>query len=135
MKKLFAIAFTCVYLTLAVGVVQTTHYCMGRVKSTSLYSFESVKCPCYLFATDGKGKCCNDEHEVIKIEDDHAASNVVVVAINLFEIGQVFQTKSEESKLQAASHSFIDDSSPPPLPKVPLFQKNCSLIFYDTMMS
>ena len=31
MKKLFAIAFTCVYLLLTVGVIKNTHYCMGRI--------------------------------------------------------------------------------------------------------
>jgi hypothetical protein len=30
-KKLFAIAFTCVYLLLTVGVIKNTHYCMGRI--------------------------------------------------------------------------------------------------------
>ncbi|HET6541836.1 MAG TPA: hypothetical protein VFG46_15200 [Chryseolinea sp.] len=31
MKKLIAIAFTCVYLLLTVGVINNTHYCMGRI--------------------------------------------------------------------------------------------------------
>ena len=31
MKKLFAIAFTCVYLLPTVGVIKNTHYCMGRI--------------------------------------------------------------------------------------------------------
>jgi len=30
-KKLIAIAFTCVYLLLTVGVIKNTHYCMGRI--------------------------------------------------------------------------------------------------------
>jgi hypothetical protein len=30
-KKLFAIAFTCVYLLPTVGVIKNTHYCMGRI--------------------------------------------------------------------------------------------------------
>jgi hypothetical protein len=132
-KKLFAIAFTCVYLTLAVGVVQTTHYCMGRVKSTSLYTFDSVKCPCYLFATDGKGKCCNDEHEVIKIEDDHAASAVVLLVAEFYEMGKVFQVKPTENLISNPG-IFIEEASPPPNP-IPLFAKYCSLIFYDSMMS
>ena len=34
MKKLFAIAFTCVYLLLTVGVIKNTHYCMGRINDT-----------------------------------------------------------------------------------------------------
>jgi hypothetical protein len=33
-KKLIAIAFTCVYLLLTVGVIKNTHYCMGRINSS-----------------------------------------------------------------------------------------------------
>ena len=34
MKKLIAIAFTCVYLLLTVGVIKNTHYCMGRISTS-----------------------------------------------------------------------------------------------------
>jgi hypothetical protein len=41
-KKLFAIAFTCVYLLLTVGVIKNTHYCMGRInKSPQAYEASS----------------------------------------------------------------------------------------------
>jgi hypothetical protein len=33
-KKLFAIAFTCVYLLPTVGVIKNTHYCMGRINNS-----------------------------------------------------------------------------------------------------
>jgi hypothetical protein len=33
-KKLIAIAFTCVYLLLTVGVIRNTHYCMGRINTS-----------------------------------------------------------------------------------------------------
>jgi hypothetical protein len=33
-KKLFAIAFTCVYLLPTVGVIKNTHYCMGRINES-----------------------------------------------------------------------------------------------------
>ena len=36
----FAIAFTCVYLTRAVGVAKTTLYCMGRVNIKLLPSYQ-----------------------------------------------------------------------------------------------
>lgn len=132
MKKLFAIAFTCVYLTLAVGVVQTTHYCMGRVKSQTLFTFDPVKCPCYLFATDGKGKCCKDRHEVIKIEDDHSGVVALSIAPDFFEIGVVFNQRAQAEEKQDKDAVFAD--SPPPPPPIPLFTKHCSLIFYDSMM-
>jgi hypothetical protein len=35
-KKLFAIAFTCVYLLLTVGVIKNTRYCTGRINDLPL---------------------------------------------------------------------------------------------------
>ena len=128
-KKLFAIAFTCVYLTLTVGVAQTTHYCMGRVKSSALFSFETAKCPCYLFAGENDS-CCKDTHEVLKIDDDHAASSVVSIAPIFFEIAiQFIDTKEYPDPI-----TFYYEESPPP-GAVPLFTRHCSLIFYDDEMT
>ena len=132
-KKLFAIAFTCVYLTLTVGVVQTTHYCMGRVKSQVLFSYESTKCPCFEIAKYGKSDCCNDEHQVLKIDDDHAVSAVVSLVPAFFEMGVVLNEAIIFEKGQ--DNLIILNESPPPLPKVPLFTRHCSLVFYDSMVS
>jgi hypothetical protein len=131
-KKLFAIAFTCVYLTLAVGVVRTTHYCLGRVKSSSLFSFETAKCPCYLYASS-VNKCCADEHEIIKIEDDHSASAVVSLVPAFFEMGLLFETTQSDNAIVAHIHHTIDESPRPP-DDVPLFTRYCSLVFYDDEM-
>jgi hypothetical protein len=131
-KKLFAIAFTCVYLTLAVGVVQTTHYCMGRVKSTSVFTFDSAKCPCYLFAKDGNKKCCNDEHEIIKIEDDHTASHVISIVPDYLAVAQIIGVVYSAATCHQPQTVF--DESPPPPHSIPLFTKHCSLVFYDDAM-
>lgn len=106
---------------------------MGRVKSTALFSFESVKCSCYLFATDARGNCCDDEHEIIKIEDDHAGATVTALTAEFFEIGQVFQVETLE--LPALNTTSSIEDSPPPQGVIPLFTKHCSLVFYDSMMS
>jgi hypothetical protein len=128
-KKLFAIAFTCVYLTLAVGVVQTTHYCMGRVKSQVLFSYESIKCPCSVVAKYARSGCCNDEHEILKIDDDQAASTVVSLVPAFFEMGKVLSDVVLFEKDQ--DNRVVSNESPPPLPALPLFKKHCSLVFYD----
>ena len=129
-KKLFAIAFTCVYLTLTVGVVQTTHYCMGRVKSQVLFSYESIKCPCAVFAKYSKQDCCKDEHAVLKIDDDQAASSVISLAPVFFlEIEKVFVFIEDTQ-----TSDFHPKEHPLPPPKVPLFTKYCSLVFYDSEM-
>ena len=131
-KKLFAIAFTCVYLTLAVGVVHTTHYCMGRVNSSTLFSFQSAKCPCFVASKYGKDTCCEDEHEIIKIDDDHAASSVVSLAPVFFEIGNILN-ESPSVEISQGLKTNVDQSLPPPDP-IPLFTKHCSLVFYDDEM-
>jgi hypothetical protein len=131
-KKLFAIAFTCVYLTLTVGVVQTTHYCMGRVKSQVLFSYESIKCPCSVLAKYSKQGCCNDEHDLLKIDDDQSASTVVSLVPAFFEIGAVF-TDFIVFEVDQDNH-ILSDESPPPLADIPLFTKHCSLVFYDDEM-
>lgn len=134
MKKLFAIAFTCVYLTLTVGVVRTTHYCMGRVKSTSLFSFQSVKCACAVISSPMSKKCCDDEHDLIKIDDDQSASHIVSITPDFFEIGKIFEVI--EAPVSAVSHSIATfNSRPPPVNSVPLFTKHCSLVFYDDEMT
>lgn len=132
-KKLFAIAFTCVYLTLAVGVVRTTHYCMGRVKSSSLFSFETVKCPCFLYSRTINNKCCADEHEIIKIEDDHAGVAAISLVPDFFQIGLLFET-TEVNNIVAVHVDQAVEESPPPLSDIPLFTKYCSLVFYDVEM-
>ena len=129
MKKLFAIAFTCVYLTLAVGVVQTTHYCMGRVNSSTLFTFESAKCPCFVASKYGKDTCCEDEHDVLKIEDDQAASSVVNLVPAFFELGSILN-ESISIEYDQDFKTIVNQNLPPPDP-IPLFTKHCSLVFYD----
>jgi hypothetical protein len=132
-KKLFAIAFTCVYLTLAVGVVRTTHYCMGRVKSSSLFSFDTAKCPCYLFARSVNNKCCADEHDIIKIEDDHSVTAAISLVPAFFEMGLLFEVARSNDIVVARINHAVEESPPPP-GGVPLFAKHCSLVFYDAEM-
>lgn len=132
-KKLFAIAFTCVYLTLTVGVVRTTHYCMGRVNSTVLFSFEAKKCPCAVFMRAGAESCCDDDHDLIKIETDHAASLIVSIAPQFFEMGTLFNTNRNSEQVLAQPVNPLDEN-PPPLYSPSLFTQHCSLVFYDSLV-
>jgi hypothetical protein len=106
---------------------------MGRVKSQVLFTYESVKCPCYDLARYGKSDCCNDEHETLKIDDDHAASSVVSLVPAFFEIREVVVLASIFEK-DRDSHTDASDESLPPPDKIPLFTKHCSLVFYDDQM-
>jgi hypothetical protein len=129
MTKLFAIAFTCVYLTLTVGVAHTTHYCMGRVNSSAYFSFESQKCACDLFADRDLESCCDDELALIKIKDDHSASGVVSVSPEFFTICDLTVPVQDEAPVAGMPATALEEA--PPGDSVPLFVKHCSLIFFD----
>ena len=129
MRKLFAIAFTCVYLTLTVGVAHTTHYCMGRVKSSKIFSFESEKCFCALFAFGATKSCCDDESTLIKIEDDHASVLAVSISPEYFAIYDLgLPGVNEDFRFSLPTSE--QDEAPPGSP-TPLFVKHCSLILYS----
>ncbi|MBX2966199.1 MAG: hypothetical protein KF845_08650 [Cyclobacteriaceae bacterium] len=129
MNKLFAIAFTCIYLLLTVGVVKTTHYCMGRAKSTEIFSFEAKKCLCSQFLPESND-CCHDEHEVIKVDDNQAFTTFSVsIAPVLVELGEIFNTTEEIAlaDINSINICLYDYLIPPE----PIFKLNCSFIFYD----
>lgn len=132
MRNYFAIAFTLVYLTMAVGVAKTTHYCMGQEKHSSLFSFSTKKCPCSLAARE-KMPCCDDEQEIFKIEDDHASVHVLISPVPQFSL--ICEVVSPASKAEHYTVSFYagEDFTIPP-PKVPLYQSFCSLVFYDALV-
>ena len=130
MKKLIAIAFTCVYLTLTVGVVHSTHYCMGRVNSSAFFSFESKKCVCELFASRNDKSCCDDEIDLIKIDDDQSVSAPLSVTPEFFCMGDLTFSQVEETIAQHGA-CFLITHDKPPGDGVPLFVQHCSLILYS----
>jgi hypothetical protein len=133
MNKLFAIAFMCIYLLMSVGVAKTTHYCMGRAKSTKIFSFESKKCPCSIFLPENN-PCCEDEHEVLIIDDSQTQTLALApVAPEFFVIADLLNDEKKQIIEKSDKRFLIADFSPPP--KIPLFKTNCSFVFYDGDLS
>ncbi len=132
MNKLFAIAFMCIYLLMSVGVVKTTHYCMGREKSTKIFSYEAKKCECSLFFP--KNDCCHDKHEILIIDDSQSQTLTFVPPMpDFFEMGAVYHDQPEQIFVHTSTQYLTPDLSPPP--KEPLFITHCSFVFYDSELS
>jgi hypothetical protein len=72
-KKLFAIAFTCVYLLPTVGVIKNTHYCMGRINESPLIPGVEEKS----FTSDKANK---DSAEFFILSDLYSEAFVVLLA-------------------------------------------------------
>lgn len=131
MRTYFAIALSCVYLSLAVGVAKTTHYCMGRVNSQVLFSFQAKTCACDRYAKEPKPSCCRDEVELIQLDETQQPSSVLhtvdvtAVLVALVAAGYELPTASFRAGYRPVA---VAD---PPVSGPPIYQKNCSLIFYE----
>ncbi|MBL7839897.1 MAG: hypothetical protein JNJ75_07150 [Cyclobacteriaceae bacterium] len=133
MNKLFAIAFMCIYLLMSVGVAKTTHYCMGREKSTKVFSFESKKCPCSAFLPQNNG-CCEDEHELLIVDDFQTpAPSLAPPVADFFMIEEILKLDTKVEIAYTSTRFIQQDFAPPP--KEPLFKINCSFVFYDEELS
>ena len=106
---------------------------MGREKSTKVFSFESKKCPCSAFMPENSG-CCNDEHELLIVDDSQTQTHSLALAApDFFQIRETYQIQPEQTFAYASTQYIKPDFSPPP--KEPLFKINCSFVFYDGELS
>ena len=76
MKKLIAIAFTCVYLLLTVGVIKNTLYCMGRIDASVPPSGKQQ------VSTDAYSESRNSKNtpEFFILSDLYSEANVIFLA-------------------------------------------------------
>jgi hypothetical protein len=123
-KRLSLISFAAIYLLLSVGVAKSTHFCRGKAKHTSVFSFEAKKCACAKY--NPANNCCDDEQELVKLEDDQAGSQSLVSPFPQFSlIGEIFAPLFSTSKFTSVTSSSTEVRPPP---KVPIYQQVRSLI-------
>jgi hypothetical protein len=102
---------------------------MGRALRTSIFSFESEKCFCE--KSSKPDTCCDDEFEVVKIENDHSISHVIHTPSPEFNlIGDLFSTLSKPAFIRPEVKFVVESNLPPP--KIPIYKVNCSLVFYES---
>lgn len=117
-----------VYLLFSVGILKATHFCMGREASVVFFSAEAKKCPCSLYAGEKDG-CCDDEHDLLRIEDEQKVISKMSLPQPVWKLERIFTEQFVALiETETKTVSFEDDPLPP---KIPLWMANCSLVFYD----
>lgn len=127
LKNLISILSISLYLLLSIGVLKSTHYCLGQVKDVNYFSIED-KCS---DEQQAPHSCCDYLVEVLQLDDDQQQTkaqfssdeNSSVVPI-IFPIEFTFLTAEIESEVD-----YILSESPP-LIKRPLYQLNCNYTYY-----
>jgi len=121
-------AMAVVYTCLSIGILQTTHICMGRISEVSYFSVEEKKCPCYQTLGEDMD-CCDDEHALIQLDDDQQLSYVKVLSAPLYVfIAPVHAPLALLESQPEKPDTLIADASPPP--REGLYKMHCSFVFY-----
>lgn len=118
-----------VYALFSVGIIKATHFCMGREASVAIFSAEAKKCPCSLSAGE-KDNCCDDAHELVRIEHEQKVVSVLSLAVPVwFELEKLYTAQLVAEQTSSFKPDYlVSDPSPP---GIPLFKIHCSFVFYD----
>lgn len=127
MKNLASILCLSLYLLLSIGVLKSTHYCLGQVKDVNYFS---IKDDC----SEEQGKpqaCCDYLVEVIQLDEDQQQVKVKFNFSELNAVAPVF-IPIEFTSLIAEVEAFEDYPlvKSPPIYQLPLYQLNCSYTYY-----
>jgi hypothetical protein len=120
-----------VYLLFSIGIIKSTHFCMGREASVAYFTSESEKCACGVFAFENDG-CCDDEHELIKIEDSQKAISTFVFSPAALVVLEELVNLTFLSHYGPPLFIRTADGPQPPVARFKLFR---SLRFYDDVLS
>jgi hypothetical protein len=122
-----------VYLLFSIGIIKATHFCMGREASVVFFSAEAKKCPCSIHAPE-KNSCCDDEHELIRLENEQKVISNFSLAVPQWFVLEKLYTLQCIADVQSEQLLQADWTAEQLPPKIPLWKTNCSPLFYDGEM-
>ncbi|MCU0420087.1 MAG: hypothetical protein MUC38_10595 [Cyclobacteriaceae bacterium] len=106
---------------------------MGRVNSQVLFSFQAKTCACDRYAAESKPSCCRDEVELIQLDEDQQPSSVFHTADLTPLLVAVVAVGYDLAPLHSVAQRIPFRVADPPPAGPPIYQKNCSLIFYEAV--
>lgn len=131
MRKIVVISICCLYMVSSLGVTMQSHYCMGRLTSSSFQAQKpDFKCPKCGMTKKKKG-CCENKSKTFKIQCDQQVSITTIgfPPLHLVAISPVLFLFSPNFSL-----TFLTDiglpvgHAPPYLRKVALHLFHCILL-------
>lgn len=115
MKNVLLTILSCLYLLVTSGMQVQQHYCMGKLRSSTI-GFQKAKTCGTCGMEAGESHCCHDEAQWLKVDDDHQAMVVLgsipaPFVIDLPPAQFFFQCPA----LYVAVSQMVNNHSPPPL--------------------
>lgn len=128
-RKALALILVSVYVLFSVGIIKATHFCMGREASVTFFSAEAKKCPCSIYAKE-QTSCCDDDHELIKLDDEQKVITSVSAPLPVWKVERIFTERLLTFDVCSYSSEYRAPSAKSP-PKVPIWKANSNFVFYD----
>jgi hypothetical protein len=126
LKKFLVTILVLFYFVATTGATVHVHYCMGELISWKLWHKEDPKKKCSKCGMTEKKGCCEDQHHLVKMEDDH---NVVEPKMLFPDLHfQIFIAVYPDLQTFIISTPIIANPSnhgPPRTGKVAVFVRNC----------
>jgi len=111
LRKVAHIALASLLLLTTTGISLSKHYCMGRLRSVAVYA-HADKCMGGDF--EEPMPCCEDTHEVLKVEELHVANVTLDLQPVLFILATIeWSDRLCQPVIREPLLTFTDSSPPP----------------------
>ncbi|HEY0743722.1 MAG TPA: hypothetical protein VGD40_19785 [Chryseosolibacter sp.] len=128
-NKAIALVLVLVYVLFSVGVIKATHFCMGREASVQFFTAETKKCLCSQYVEE-KNSCCDDEHELIRLDDEQKTISGISAPLPIWKVERIFTERLLTLTIVSQPADAINESAKAP-PKVPIWKANRCYVFYN----
>jgi hypothetical protein len=124
-KRTVLLFITTIYLLSCLGIAVSSFYCCGILQSTTIMQIEDSKSDCKV-VTKVPG-CCKTKKQYLKVKDQHVASPVFSLNVNLFHtiIQTNYNLDLSPSGFNSA-HSTFNSHAPPDWSNTPVYIRNCT---------
>lgn len=114
------------YLPAVAGVGFSSHYCMGELKDTKVFTVEKQEC-CDE-ETEEENGCCSDDITIIKLDNDQISAEnrqpVKPQVTELFILSEIFSAATATTAASEENILLLDCPSPQPPPNLTILYCN-----------
>jgi hypothetical protein len=128
LRNFLSLLLLSVYLLFSIGIIKATHFCMGREASVQFFKAETTPCACPVYVQEDDS-CCNDKHELLKIEGDQKTFSTFTVGLPVWKIERIYTERFFARDIVLENIGRFEQLKSQP--KIPLWKAHKSFVFYD----
>ena len=126
MRKFIATILAILYLLTSTGATIHVHYCMGKLKSIGFWHSNSKKDACPTCVMANKKGCCEDNHQIVKIDEQYDVPRSTIAFYKYFlQIPYYNSINFHLEIVPSSGITYRSTNSPPGINTISLYIVNC----------